>query len=218
MSYLCSLSYKGRDFGTMYNFGPMFFICIILSLSFSAVSDSDFVFLHQYVRQQNQKFEQKTNKFWEFQEKSNSWVEVQLPYDLVSCVNDTCTTVGSIGQIAGETEEQHEQKDKVKAEGGEESTYKFLPFRKRISLTKMSDTSIWITGPSGSIYERFWNGLQWVIAPHGLPVIAGSAISTFIVNQTIFALSEAGNLYQVVFIKKPYSVFIYMLSNEYLRR
>lgn len=82
--------------------------------------------------------------------------------------------------------------------GVEDSRDTVLPLRKRISLTKMSDESIWVTGESGSIYERFWNGVQWVIAPHDLPVFAGHAISIFIVNQTILALSEAGILYQVL--------------------
>ncbi|XP_019155559.1 PREDICTED: uncharacterized protein LOC109152368 [Ipomoea nil] len=61
----------------------------------------------------------------------------------------------------------------------------------------MSESSVWVTGESGSIYERFWNGLQWVIAPHELPVSAGYAVSVFIVNQTILALSEAAVLYQM---------------------
>lgn len=206
-----------------------FFFIILISLSFfSAVSACDFLFLHHYARQRQQsqtrKFEQKTNKFWKFHEQSNTWVEVQLPYDLVSCVNDTCTRVGSIGRVADENREDKEEtgefddarreekdkdkKDQVKADDDvEENSNKFLlPFRKRISLTKMSETSIWITGPSGSIYERFWNGLQWVIAPHDLPVSAGFAISVFIVNQTIFALSEAGNLYQVKNKETPQSI------------
>lgn len=72
-----------------------------------------------------------------------------------------------------------------------------VTLRKRVSLTKMSETSIWITAESGSIYERFWNGVQWVIAPHDLPSSAGPAVSVFKVNQTILALSEAGFLYQV---------------------
>ncbi|KAK6144061.1 hypothetical protein DH2020_020881 [Rehmannia glutinosa] len=67
----------------------------------------------------------------------------------------------------------------------------------------MSETSVWVTGESGSIYERFWNGLQWVIAPHGLPVSAGYAVSVFIVNQTILALSEAGYLYQLTEDSQP---------------
>ena len=82
--------------------------------------------------------------------------------------------------------------------GQEENSDMVLPLRKRISLTKMSETSIWVTGESGSIYERFWNGVQWVVAPHDLPVFAGHATSVFIVNQTILALSEEGILYQVL--------------------
>ena len=67
-------------------------------------------------------------------------------------------------------------------------------------ITKMSEASIWVTAQSGSIYERFWNGVQWVLAPHELPTSAGHAISIFIVNQTILALSEARVLYQVISI------------------
>ncbi|OMO54503.1 hypothetical protein COLO4_36457 [Corchorus olitorius] len=81
--------------------------------------------------------------------------------------------------------------------GVEENYGTVLPLRKRVSLTKMSDTSIWVTGESGSIYERFWNGVQWVIAPHDLQVSAGYAVSVLIVNQTILAISEEGNLYQM---------------------
>ncbi|KAJ4972645.1 hypothetical protein NE237_005819 [Protea cynaroides] len=78
----------------------------------------------------------------------------------------------------------------------ESSDQVLLPVR-RTSLTKMSETSIWVTGESGSIYERIWNGVQWVIAHHDFPTSAGPAVSVFIVNQTILAPSEAGNLYQI---------------------
>lgn len=130
---------------------------------------------------------------------------MELPYDLVSCVNDNCTKVGSIDRTAGTKEENLEkvttkQKESSKKndDGGvDESSDIVLPLRKRISLTKMSEASIWVTGVSGCIYERFWNGVQWVIAPHDLPMSAGPAISVFIVNQTILVLSEAGVLYQV---------------------
>lgn len=85
-----------------------------------------------------------------------------------------------------------------KKDGEEESFDIVLPVGKRISLTKMSEASIWVTGVSGAVYERFWNGVQWVIAPHDLPVSAGPALSVFIVNQIILALSEAGVLYRVL--------------------
>ncbi|KAI3822500.1 hypothetical protein L1987_10090 [Smallanthus sonchifolius] len=61
----------------------------------------------------------------------------------------------------------------------------------------MSDDSIWVIGVSGSIYERFWNGIQWVIAPHELPLQAGYAVSVFLVKHIVLALSEAGILYQM---------------------
>lgn len=153
------------------------------------------------------KFEQKTDRFWEFDEQSNSWVEIRLPFDLISCVNGNCTKVGLIEQtkksddtLGGLPTTEHDGDFKLKSEDKaavEESSDEVLPRRKRISLTKMSDASIWVTGESGSIYERFWNGVQWVIAPHDLPLPAGSAVSVFIINQTILALSEAGILYQV---------------------
>lgn len=180
--------------------------------------------MHQYVRQADQKFEQKNKRFWEFNEQSNTWVEVELPYDLVSCVNGNCTVVNSIQESRKKTEyhrkegevdvsEQRDISETKKDDGGgeEKSSYAFLPVRKRISLTKMSETSIWVTGESGSIYERFWNGLQWVIAPHDLHVSAGYAVSVFIVNQTILALSEAGLLYQVRFSKKGIYLLIVIL-------
>ncbi|KAH7837832.1 hypothetical protein Vadar_018556 [Vaccinium darrowii] len=85
----------------------------------------------------DRKFEQKTDRFWEFEEQSNSWVEVKLPYDLISCLNDNCTKVGSIG--------------KYDDDQGEFS----------------------------------------------LGGRAAPANSVFMINQTIFALSEAGNLFQM---------------------
>ncbi|KAM3303525.1 putative protein isoform X1 [Capsicum chacoense] len=180
-----------------YCFYLMFFkIFIILSSSgFVALSESESesCFVHQYFRQAHRKFEQKTNKFWEYDEQSNSWLQVDLPYDLVSCFNDNCTKVNRIDQTYQEPE-QREISTKLK---DEENPYSYLPLRKRVSLTKLSETSIWITGVSGSIYERFWNGLQWVIAPHDLPISAGYALCVFIVNQTILALSESGYLYQL---------------------
>ncbi|KAK6925580.1 hypothetical protein RJ641_007299 [Dillenia turbinata] len=135
---------------------------------------------------QGREFEQKANRFWIYTEQSNSWVEVKLPYDLISCVNGNCTKVGTINSsVSLETKEEDESK---KNELGE---------RKRGSLIKVSDTSMWVTGESGSIYERFWNGVQWVIAPHDLPISAGYAVSVFIVNKTILSLSESGNIYQM---------------------
>jgi len=136
-------------------------------------------------------FKQKTNKFWEYQEQSNTWVEISMPFNLMSCINGTCTKVGSIKQPEwkhGRASISNQEKD---------TTDPVLPARKRISLARMSESSVWVTGQSGSIYERFWNGVRWVIAPHELPTSAGYATATFIVNTTILALSEAGILYQV---------------------
>ncbi|KAF5725465.1 hypothetical protein HS088_TW23G00187 [Tripterygium wilfordii] len=173
----------------------LFFTWILVSLSWVLSVDSCSWCLDDYLRQSNREFEQKTDRFWEFHEESNTWVEVKLPYDLISCVDDNCSKVGMIDQSRKNMEQVVEPQQKENLE--EESSDVVLPVRKRISLTKMSETSVWITGESGCIYERFWNGLQWVIAPHDLPLSAGQAISVFIVNQTILALSEAGVLYQM---------------------
>ena len=181
----------------------MFFIQVLLSVTcFVALAYASWCPYH-FVQQTNQQFEQKTDRFWEFNEQTNSWVELKLPHDLVSCVNDNCTKVGSISSTTKKNkdhlEKEHdvpEQRESLKKKD-EENSDMGLPLRKRISLTRMSETSVWVTGESGSIYERFWNGVQWVIAPHDLPVYAGHAVSVFIVNQTILALSEAGILYQV---------------------
>lgn len=183
-------------------------IFIVLSSFRCAVvsdSESESWFVHQYVRQAQRKFEQKTNNFWEYDEQSKSWVQVNLPYDLVSCFKDNCTKVNRIiDQITKTTTYQEPEKREIftKVKDEESCSYSNLPLRKRVSLTKMSEISIWITGISGSIFERFWNGLLWVIAPHDLPLSAGYAVSVFIVNQTVLALSESGNLYQVI-IKHP---------------
>lgn len=192
-------------------FHLIFLFWVTLSLSCAVILGSASWFPHHFFQQQNRQFEQKTDRFWEFKEQTNSWVEVELPYDLVHCVNDVCTKVGSIGRTGIDKDspekEEHdvpgkkESWRKKEGYGGsveEVSDIVVLPLRKRISLTKMSDTSIWVTGQSGSIYERFWNGVQWVLAPHDLPISAGHAISVFIINQTILALSESGNLYQVL--------------------
>ncbi|XP_058078249.1 uncharacterized protein LOC131226656 isoform X2 [Magnolia sinica] len=144
------------------------------------------------------KFEKKTDRFWEFDERSGSWVELNLPFDLMSCVNDNCKRVSSIEQTRKDDDKggSFEYKNDSEAGAGE-SPDMALPLRKRISLTKMSDASVWVTGQSGSIYERFWNGVQWVIAPHDLQISTGFAVSVFIINQTILALSEGGVLYQL---------------------
>ncbi|KAK4276277.1 hypothetical protein QN277_019242 [Acacia crassicarpa] len=128
----------------------------------------------QFFQQSDRRFERKTDRFWKFSEEADRWIEVQLPDDLKQTSgeawDDGNDNVGQVSEI--------------------------LPQRKRLSLTKLSSSSVWVTGESGSIYERFWNGLQWVIAPHELPAQAGRAIAVFVINQTILALSEAGLLYQ----------------------
>ena len=130
-------------------------------------------------------FDQKTEIFWAFQEDSGFWVQIKLPYDLISCSGSSCRQVATI-----RGSEEREEEDE--GTGDRE-----LPVRKGVSITRMSETSIWATGQSGRIYERFWNGIKWVAAPHDLPMDAGNAIETFTFYQSIFALSEAGKLYKV---------------------
>lgn len=198
-------------------FHLILFTLVLLSVSCFWILASASWCPHNYAQTKDRKFEQKADRFWEFQEESNSWVEVELPYDLLSCVNENCNKVGSIVQVAKDKEEEHVQRenhdvvkkteDLKRKDGDGGGAEEELPLRKRISLTKMSEASFWVTGESGSIYERFWNGVQWVIAPHDLPVLAGHAICVFIVNQTILALSEEGILYQVlVFYQKLNSI------------
>ncbi|KAI3687803.1 hypothetical protein L1987_81506 [Smallanthus sonchifolius] len=155
--------------------------------------------IHQHT---NPKFQQKTTTFWEFEQESNTWVQVKLPYDLLSCVNNNCTKVGVIEPVSddqtrielGQNKIEGQRKKKVKTD---ERKIGALGSRNRISVTKMSDDSIWVSGVSGSIYERFWNGIQWVIAPHELPLQAGYAVYVFLVKHIVLALSEAGILYQM---------------------
>ncbi|XP_058199251.1 uncharacterized protein LOC131314549 isoform X2 [Rhododendron vialii] len=186
-------------------FNPIFSIWVFSILILFVTSNSTVSLCpHQFLPGIDRKFEQKTDRFWEFEEQSNSWVEVELPYDLISCINDNCTKVGSIGKHdhqgtkQGKTEKvEREAEERERKKKDDSIGLAVLPVRKRVRLIKMSENSVWVVGVSGSIYERYWNGVQWVIAPHDLPVSAGPANSVFIVNQTIFALSEAGNLFQM---------------------
>ncbi|KAJ4978221.1 hypothetical protein NE237_009001 [Protea cynaroides] len=220
--YLCSSFYLiNRLTETMIQCYLKFTICaFLLSVTSFVVYGSSSCFPYHFSQQTNQIFQQKTDRFWEFDEQSNSWVELELPFDLVSCVNGNCTKVGSISQPRKKEDsfdegidapEQGENSKTIhdnRAIAEESSDQPILPIRKRISLTKMSETSTWLTGESGSIYERFWNGVQWVIAPHDLPTFAGPAVSVFIVNHTILALSEAGNLYQMQLSESSRPVWI----------
>ncbi|KAG1327682.1 hypothetical protein COCNU_01G016160 [Cocos nucifera] len=121
----------------------------------------------------------------------------------MSCINETCTKVGSIESINMKGNQLPTKERQKNISAGiidrvlEENIDPVLPLRKRVSLTRMSEASVWVTGQSGSIYERFWNGVKWVIAPHELPTAAGQAVSVFIINQTILALAEGGMLYQL---------------------
>lgn len=156
-------------------------IWLFLSIRFCKVEVSSSCYPYQFFRQSDRRFEQKTDKFWKFSEIDDRWIEVKLPCDLVPCINSEVNS----------SEEEHELDEKKM------SLEIVLPLRKRISLTKMSDTSVWIIGESGCIYERFWNGLEWVIAPHDLPILQGHAVAVFIIGQKILALSESGILYQM---------------------
>lgn len=54
-----------------------------------------------------------------------------------------------------------------------------------------------MAGPSGSVYERFWNGAQWVFIPHDLPAGSGKASALAAVNRTVIATSENGHVYHM---------------------
>ncbi|KAM1256073.1 hypothetical protein ACFX1Q_030234 [Malus domestica] len=206
----------------------LFFIWVLATLRFLVADGSASSWCQQhhqhFLAQSSRQFEQKTDRFWEFKEQTKTWVEVELPYDLVSCLDDNCTVVGSIegtgtssnnskqeqspdsDDVPGKKEEERsERKDK---ENCDHKLLEVLPQRKRISLTRMSEMSIWVTGASGSIYERFWNGVQWVIAPHDLPLSPAHAISLFIVNHTILALSESGNLFQMQISESSHPLWV----------
>ncbi|GMH00029.1 hypothetical protein Nepgr_001868 [Nepenthes gracilis] len=197
-------------------------ILIIFSSNccFAALRSPSLCCTNNHILPKNQEFKQQTNRFFQFEEQSNSWVEVELPYELVTCVNGNCSRVGLI-YPAGETAEYCQGQANAFPENTEilktvdndhkklrESYEMLLPKRKRVSLTKISETSIWVTGESGSIYERFWNGVRWVIVPHDLPESAGHAISIFTVNQTLLALSEAGFLYQIRWAENSQPVWV----------
>lgn len=143
-------------------------------------------------------FVQLTDRFWAYDSDSKQWKRLELPFDLLSCINDSCIKVGSI-EDKNRSPYDHNlivhQEDASDDENLNLNPH--LPLRTRTSLRAISESSVWITGESGSIYERFWNGIQWVIAPHDLPASAGYAISVFAVKETFMALSEAGVLYQL---------------------
>ena len=157
----------------------------LLSLSFCTVVGCASCCPYQFFQQSNRRFEQKTDRFWKFSEEADRWVEVQLPCDLISGGDSEC------GKVKNRREESLDQEhgfdDKKKRLDRKDGKIGVLgpfdvvlmPLRKRISLTKMSETSVWVTGESGSIYERFWNGLEWVFAPHDLPISAGRAVAVF---------------------------------------
>ncbi|KAF3789626.1 hypothetical protein EJ110_NYTH17895 [Nymphaea thermarum] len=151
------------------------------------------------IQRQEKAFQRKADKFYVFEEQSNGWKEVQLPFDLYNCLNGNCTKAGSIEQQREGGASSKKKDENSKFDGGphtEENIDPVLQLRRRTSITKMSESSVWVTGESGSIYERFWNGLQWVITPHDLPISA-HAISVFIVNQTILALDDDGVLHKL---------------------
>ncbi|KAL5221289.1 hypothetical protein ABZP36_026002 [Zizania latifolia] len=107
------------------------------------------------------------HKFWEYQEQSNTWVEISMPFSLMSCINNTCTEVGSIEQLErrhGRASISSQEKD-TETDGADQADRNdpVLPKRRRISLTRMSESSVWVTGQSGSIYERYWNGIIIVL-------------------------------------------------------
>ncbi|RDX73238.1 hypothetical protein CR513_47179, partial [Mucuna pruriens] len=178
----------------------------LLSVNFCTVLGCASCCPYQFFQQSNRRFEQKTDRFWKFSEEADRWVEVQLPCDLVSGGNSECGKVNIRKESVDQEHGFDDKKMRVDKKDGKIGVVEpldvvLLPQRKRISLTKMSETSVWVTGESGSIYERFWNGIEWVVAPHDLPIsterAVAVAVAVFIINQMILALSEAGNLYQM---------------------
>ncbi|GLJ51702.1 hypothetical protein SUGI_1098840 [Cryptomeria japonica] len=133
-----------------------------------------------------EEFVQLTDRFWAYDTHSNKWTQLELPFDLLSCNNGNCSKIGTIQDLNQDNENnspphdynpnsrEEQQFDEGSDDGvsllAEEELGPPLVVRKRLSLTVMSETSVWITG---------------------------YAISVFAVNHTFAALSEAGNLYQL---------------------
>ncbi|KAL3698138.1 hypothetical protein R1sor_012214 [Riccia sorocarpa] len=153
-------------------------------------------------------FVQHSNKFWAYDRATQSWSETD-----VSCLfsNGSWWHSCSIGRKADKpsssdhlssrggkiSEESNSDGDSSGGEKKVEGESEELSSLMRISMVRFSDVSLWITGQSGAIYERFWNGVQWVVIPHDLPAFAGRAISVLSVNRTMVTMSESGVLYQL---------------------
>ncbi|KAL2645054.1 hypothetical protein R1flu_012641 [Riccia fluitans] len=151
-------------------------------------------------------FVQHSNKFWAYDRVSKSWTETD-----VSCLfsNGSWWHSCSIGRKTKPSADQpleFTSKDvaskQVNSEGEPSVAEKVeaseeLSSLMRISMVRFSEVSLWITGQSGAIYERFWNGVQWVVIPHDLPAFAGHATSVLSVNRTMITMSESGVLYQL---------------------
>jgi len=118
-----------------------FAACILLE---SIVSAHSWCTPHPSPRQEA-RFEQKINRFWEYQEQSNTWVEISTPFDLMSCINGTCTKVGSIARKPASSPVHSQEKEdaRLDEEDEEDRNGPVLPVRKRISLTRMSESSVW---------------------------------------------------------------------------
>lgn len=63
-------------------------------------------------------------------------------------------------------------------------------------LSVYSDVSLWVVGRSGSVFERFWNGMHWVYIPHSLPLGQGGAVSIVCINSTVLVRLRNGGVLQ----------------------
>jgi hypothetical protein len=71
-----------------------------------------------------------------------------------------------------------------------------------------------VVGPSGSVYERFWNGVQWVLIPHDLPGGVGKASALASVNGTILATTANGPVYHMYMSSQQQLVWRFCGSND----
>ncbi|XP_024540156.1 uncharacterized protein LOC112349635 [Selaginella moellendorffii] len=122
-------------------------------------------------------FEQHATEFWTYDRASGAWLKVDISKFTRKNPRDNN---GEIKRAATDTETEF-----------------IHPYSGRVSLIKFTEVSLWSSGHSGSIYERLWNGVQWVIIPHDLPDSAGYGTGVYSVNRTMLTLSDSGRLYQL---------------------
>ncbi|GBG72662.1 hypothetical protein CBR_g12234 [Chara braunii] len=151
---------------------------------------------------------QSTEGFWSYDRASNSWNPVDITHLLLESgggVRAEEEVEGKVGQKSnskGESKVHGEQEDgrELANESSSSGRYRsglFLFNSATVSMAKFLETSLWMVGQSGSIFERYWNGIQWVYIPHDLPNVAGKAEAVMAINRTVVATSRAGILYQL---------------------